>query len=72
MFRSAVLRSATALTRRAATPSRFVAAAPAWRLNAVRGYAAAGLNKAEVEGRIMALLQGFDKVNDPSNVCPLS
>jgi len=35
----------------------------------VRCYASAGaLKKEEVEGRIIALLQGFDKVNDPSNV----
>ncbi|CAK7274564.1 mitochondrial acyl carrier protein [Sporothrix epigloea] len=30
--------------------------------------AAAGLNKEEVESRIVSLLQGFDKVNDASNI----
>lgn len=35
----------------------------------VRSYsAAAGLKKEEVEGRILGILQGFDKVNDTSNV----
>ncbi|KAI1499262.1 acyl carrier protein-like protein [Biscogniauxia marginata] len=43
----------------------------AQRLAAVRMYSAAsGLKKEEVEGRIMGLLQGFDKVNDPSNIKP--
>ncbi|UNI15385.1 mitochondrial acyl carrier protein [Purpureocillium takamizusanense] len=37
----------------------------------VRMYgAAAGLNKEQVEGRIMSLLQGFDKVNDANNIKP--
>lgn len=36
---------------------------------AVRFYSAGGaLNKEEVEGRIMSLLKGFDKVNDVSNI----
>jgi NADH dehydrogenase (ubiquinone) 1 alpha/beta subcomplex 1, acyl-carrier protein len=30
--------------------------------------AAAGLKQEEVEGRIMGILQGFDKVNDASKV----
>ncbi|TPX12555.1 uncharacterized protein E0L32_000732 [Thyridium curvatum] len=67
--------AAVALRRRAAVAA---AAAPrvqiapraaAW--TAVRCYASGGgLKKEEVEGRIMALLQGFDKVNDPSNIKP--
>lgn len=37
----------------------------------VRMYSAGGgLNKEEVEGRIMSLLQGFDKVNDAANIKP--
>ncbi|KAK1993025.1 acyl carrier protein [Colletotrichum falcatum] len=84
MFRTAVLRSAAAATRAlrpavqqsaplarrslVAPPSAFRAAPKAI---SVRMYsAAAGLNKQEVEGRIMALLQGFDKVNDPANIKP--
>lgn len=35
----------------------------------VRWYSAGGaLDKKEVESRIMSLLQGFDKVNDASNI----
>jgi hypothetical protein len=46
----------------AAAP-RFTVAVPAWS-GAVRRYAAsAGLTKQEVEDRIKALLQGFDKVS---------
>lgn len=38
---------------------------------AVRGYASGGgLSKPDVEGRIMSLLAGFDKVKDPSNIKP--
>ena len=46
------------------------AAAPrAVSLQAARWYSAGGgLKKEEVEGRIMGILSGFDKVNDPSNV----
>ncbi|KAF9874343.1 acyl carrier protein [Colletotrichum karsti] len=82
MFRTAVLRSAAAATRaiRPAVQSaplarsslvapRAVFARAAPKAVAVRFYSAAtGLNKDEVEGRIFALLQGFDKVNDPSNI----
>ncbi|CAK7206295.1 mitochondrial acyl carrier protein [Sporothrix eucalyptigena] len=62
----AVQRSAFAapsVTRLAVTPLKAVSVAP------IRFYsAAAGLNKEEVEGRIISLLQGFDKVNDASNI----
>ncbi|CAK7232341.1 mitochondrial acyl carrier protein [Sporothrix bragantina] len=59
--RSALVSAQPAL--RLATPFKAVAVAP------VRFYsAAAGLNKEEVEGRIISLLQGFDKVNDASNI----
>lgn len=92
MFRTAVLRSAAAATRairpavqQSAPLARRSLVAPQAAFRAapkaisVRMYsAAAGLNKQEVEGRIFALLQGFDKVNDPANVrhlllalCPL-
>ncbi|KAF6827249.1 acyl carrier protein [Colletotrichum musicola] len=81
MFRTAVLRSAAAATRairpavqqsaplarRSLVAPRAVFAAP--KALSVRFYSAAtGLNKEEVEGRIFALLQGFDKVNDPANI----
>ncbi|GAP93447.1 putative acyl carrier protein [Rosellinia necatrix] len=50
-------------------PTSRIAAAPA--APAVRMYSApAGLNKEEIEGRIMGILQGFDKVNDPINIKP--
>lgn len=78
MFRTALIRTAAVATRAAARPvarapvSRVLAAAPTSRVAAfktVRMYsAAAGLKKEEVEGRIMGILSGFDKVNDPSNV----
>ncbi|CAN8104686.1 unnamed protein product [Discula destructiva] len=45
----------------------------AWKAPAVgvRAYSAAGgLSKDDVEGRIVGLLAGFDKVNDPSNIKP--
>ncbi|KAI8624169.1 acyl carrier protein-like protein [Xylariaceae sp. FL1651] len=84
MFRTAILRSAVAASRVAARPvaarSVFViprvavSLAPAPRIatiSAVRMYSAAsGLKKDEVEGRIMNILNGFDKVNDPSNIKP--
>jgi NADH dehydrogenase (ubiquinone) 1 alpha/beta subcomplex 1 len=82
MFRTAMLRTAAAASARAAVrpaavarvcPRVAVAAAPARmpKLFAVRMYsAAAGLNKEEVEGRIMSLLSGFDKVNDSANIKP--
>lgn len=75
MFRTAMLRSAVRAASAAARPAvqrtsflaaprvvvpriqQSIAAVP------VRMYgAAAGLNKEQVEGRIMSLLQGFDKV----------
>ncbi|KAK1963486.1 acyl carrier protein [Colletotrichum sublineola] len=84
MFRTAVLRSAAAATRAIrpvvqqsaplarrslVVPRSAFRAAP--KVISARMYsAAAGLNKQEVEGRIMALLQGFDKVNDPANIKP--
>lgn len=67
----AVGRVAAQRTIFAAAPVRLTMAspmkiAPAF---APRFYsAAAGLNKDEVEGRIISLLQGFDKVNDASNI----
>ncbi|CAK7236864.1 mitochondrial acyl carrier protein [Sporothrix curviconia] len=74
-------RAAVAAVGRAAVQrSALVSAQPAVRLATtpfkaafavapVRFYsAAAGLNKEEVEGRIISLLQGFDKVNDASNI----
>ncbi|KAI0206560.1 acyl carrier protein-like protein [Astrocystis sublimbata] len=80
MFRTAVLRSAVAATRVArpvavrAFPRATAAAttvAPVSRIAAVRMYSAAsGLKKEEVESRIMGILTGFDKVNDPSNIKP--
>ncbi|WYZ33792.1 hypothetical protein EsH8_I_000068 [Colletotrichum jinshuiense] len=84
MFRTAVLRSAAAATRairpavqQAAPLARTSLVAPravfraAPKAISVRMYSAAtGLNKEEVEGRIIALLQGFDKVNDPANIKP--
>lgn len=78
MFRTAILRSAAraaAATARpvvvrrsilaAAAAPRVAALAPRVQsLQAVRMYSAAGaLNKDEVEGRIISLLQGFDKVS---------
>ncbi|KAK1687556.1 acyl carrier protein [Colletotrichum godetiae] len=82
MFRTAVLRSAAAATRairpavqQSAPLARRSLVAPQAAFRAapkaisVRMYSAAtGLNKQEVEGRIFALLQGFDKVNDPANI----
>lgn len=80
MFRSAVLRSASAARaaiRPAVAAQRTVfAAAPRASVmpkiqsfQAVRMYSAGGaLNKDEVEGRIVSLLQGFDKVNDIANI----
>jgi NADH dehydrogenase (ubiquinone) 1 alpha/beta subcomplex 1, acyl-carrier protein len=77
MFRTALIRTAASASRMAARP---VARATIFRpvapvasrmaaFKAVRMYSAAsGLKKEEVEGRIMGILQGFDKVNDTSNV----
>merc|ERR1739848_781005 len=63
----------------AARPSTLAVAARPVRVNvvravpfqAVRMYSAGGaLEKEAVEGRIMSLLQGFDKVNDTKNITP--
>ena len=72
MFRSAVLRSLR-VAARPATIRSFAPVAPRvasaavpkiQSFQAVRFYSAGGaLNKEEVEGRIMSLLQGFDKVS---------
>jgi NADH dehydrogenase (ubiquinone) 1 alpha/beta subcomplex 1 len=75
MFRTAILRSVfrpaavavrTAAPRTLVAAPRFTVATPrvaAW-AGAFRNYAAsAGLSKQEVEDRIKALLQGFDKVS---------
>ncbi|KAI0190657.1 putative acyl carrier protein [Xylaria flabelliformis] len=83
MFRTAVLRSAILASRAVARPiatrsafafPRAATVAPASRIAAipaVRMYSAAsGLKREEVEGRIMGILAGFDKVNDPSNIKP--
>ncbi|POR31705.1 Acyl carrier protein [Tolypocladium paradoxum] len=84
MFRTAILRSAASAVRAAARPaaaaqrtSLLAAVAPrvvvprVQSLAAVRMYSAAGsLGKEQVEGRIMSLLQGFDKVNDVANIKP--
>ncbi|KAL2276523.1 hypothetical protein FJTKL_00833 [Diaporthe vaccinii] len=68
-------RSFSSVVSRPTLASRAVAAAPVSRVagwNSVRCYAAgSGLSKEDVEGRITSLLAGFDKVNDPSNVCAL-
>ncbi|KAK3179932.1 mitochondrial acyl carrier protein [Lecanicillium sp. MT-2017a] len=73
--------AAAALRPVARSTSMFAAAAPravaapvavrAQSFVPVRMYSAGGgLKKEEVEGRIMSLLQGFDKVNDASNIKP--
>ncbi|KAM4055810.1 phosphopantetheine attachment site domain-containing protein [Hirsutella rhossiliensis] len=65
MFRTAILRAV------AAPAVRAVARPAAANLVAVRMYSAGGgLDKEAVEGRIMSLLQGFDKVNDVANIKP--
>lgn len=76
MFRTALLRTAQVAARPVvAAPARRFASSVAMRpavarvaaprfAMAVRNYSAGGsLNKEEVEGRIMSLLQGFDKVS---------
>ena len=75
MFRTALLRTARAAARPVAFPTRRFASAAAMRpavarvaapriVMGVRNYSAGGaLQKEEVEGRIMSLLQGFDKVS---------
>ncbi|KJK79931.1 hypothetical protein H634G_04170 [Metarhizium anisopliae BRIP 53293] len=78
MFRTALLRAArvTARPLAAAPPSARIAlprAASVPKMLGVRMYSAAGgLKKEEVEGRIMSLLQGFDKVNDTANIKPVA
>ncbi|ROW00175.1 hypothetical protein VSDG_03630 [Cytospora chrysosperma] len=69
-FSSVVSRPAL-VSKSAVAP--FVSRVASW--NAVRGYASgSGLSKEDVEGRIMSLLAGFDKVrslcwvSDPSNL----
>ncbi|KAK2594481.1 mitochondrial acyl carrier protein [Conoideocrella luteorostrata] len=82
MFRTAFLRSAVRAASRPAVRS-FAAPAPRavvapvlptmQKVMGVRMYSAAGgLKKEEVEGRIMSLLQGFDKVNDTANIKPVA
>ena len=75
MFRTALLRSARAvrpatasrtfITAAAKQPVRVAAMVPRIQsVQAVRMYSAGGaLNQQEVEGRIISLLQGFDKVS---------
>jgi NADH dehydrogenase (ubiquinone) 1 alpha/beta subcomplex 1 len=84
MFRTALLRTApraaSMVAVRPAAARTFIAVAArpvrvmaprAASYQAVRMYSAGGgLNKEEVEGRIMSLLSGFDKVNDPANIKP--
>ncbi|KAH0530242.1 hypothetical protein TsFJ059_004892 [Trichoderma semiorbis] len=84
MFRTAVLRTSASAVRAVARPvairrTAALAAAPravaapfrVQSLMGVRMYSAGGgLHKEEVEGRIMSLLQGFDKVNDATNIKP--
>ncbi|RFU30834.1 hypothetical protein B7463_g5514, partial [Scytalidium lignicola] len=83
MFRSAIIRSARSASRQTArrsaviarfsAPSSFVTKsqfAPS-AFQAVRCYSASsGLQKGEVEGRIVDLLKNFDKVTDPSKLSP--
>ncbi|CRK36230.1 hypothetical protein BN1723_007532 [Verticillium longisporum] len=78
MFRTAILRSASAAAR-IARPAAMRAPvlrqtvtprlAAAWKPMGIRMYSAGGaLGKEEVVTRISTLLAGFDKVNDPKNV----
>ncbi|KAL7945016.1 acyl carrier protein [Trichoderma barbatum] len=81
MFRTAILRTSASAVRVVARPVAIrrtaliaaprAVAAPVrvQSLMGVRMYSAGGgLHKEEVEGRIMSLLQGFDKVNDATNI----
>ncbi|KAM0513185.1 hypothetical protein ACHAPE_008031 [Trichoderma viride] len=83
MFRTAILRTSALAVRAVARPAAIrttalmaaprAVAAPVrvQSLMGVRMYSAGGsLNKEEVEGRILSLLQGFDKVNDATNIKP--
>ncbi|KAI2602875.1 acyl carrier protein [Hypoxylon fragiforme] len=83
MFRTTLMRTAVMASRATARPvarralvSARAVFTPAPRLVAfksVRMYSAGGApNKEEVESRIMEILKGFDKVNDPSNIKPTS
>ncbi|KAG9246168.1 acyl carrier protein-like protein [Calycina marina] len=84
MFRSALLKTARsaagqairtpAAMARPASLSNFVSSKTAFApFQAVRCYsAAAGLQKNEVEGRIVDLLKNFDKVTDPTKLSPTS
>ncbi|EMR69142.1 Acyl carrier protein, mitochondrial [Eutypa lata] len=86
MFRTALIRTAAQASRvarpavfrvpaaRGVAPATAVSPSVAPRWAAVRMYSAAasGDKKSEVEGRILSILQGFDKVKDPSNVTPNS
>ncbi|KAG7111446.1 Acyl carrier protein like [Verticillium longisporum] len=78
MFRTAILRSASAAAR-VARPAAMRAPvlrqtvtprlAVAWKPMGIRMYSAGGaLGKEEVVTRISTLLAGFDKVNDPKNI----
>ncbi|KAK1245943.1 hypothetical protein MKX07_005012 [Trichoderma sp. CBMAI-0711] len=58
--------AAFAAPRAAAAPLRIQQSVMGVRMYSAGG----GLNKEEVEGRIMSLLQGFDKVNDAANIKP--
>jgi NADH dehydrogenase (ubiquinone) 1 alpha/beta subcomplex 1 len=77
MFRTALLRSAARAASRPVLRTPFAAPRAAvvprvHQMLAVRMYSAAGsLNKGEVEGRIMSLLQGFDKVRSDMSPPPL-
>ncbi|KAM3514107.1 hypothetical protein MY11210_002208 [Beauveria gryllotalpidicola] len=83
MFRTAAIRSVTRAAFAPAVRRTALVASAAPRMAApmtlraaqsfvpVRMYSAGGgLKKEDVEGRIMSLLQGFDKVNDASNIKP--
>ncbi|KAL7897196.1 acyl carrier protein [Trichoderma sp. SZMC 28014] len=84
MFRTAILRTSASAVRAAvarpaairrtalmAAPRAVAAPVRVQSLMGVRMYSAGGsLNKEEVEGRILSLLQGFDKVNDAANIKP--
>ncbi|KAL7926984.1 acyl carrier protein [Trichoderma austrokoningii] len=84
MFRTAILRTSASAVRAAvarpaavrrtalmAAPRAVAAPFRVQSLVGVRMYSAGGsLNKEEVEGRILSLLQGFDKVNDTANLKP--
>ncbi|KAJ5525079.1 Acyl carrier protein (ACP) [Penicillium frequentans] len=62
MFRSAIIRSSPIAVR----ASKFT---PCFVNQGVRCYSApAGLNKSEVEGRIVNLLKNFDKVSDVNKI----